>query len=272
MRLNAEHMSTRSVELLERSPLLRIASLFDHVVNLVNESDEVVSLQAVGTAFTPLTVMLNDDDFKRIRRLHTGEELNLAVTCDWLSDCHLLSGAHKPPQWTKLLQQTLSVMAHDRSLAYSAHPSLWSTVVDPDPIQRVARNTLNQATHLYKTGHLDECCNQLESLSGLGLGLTPAGDDLLLGIMAACWYSPEERTDYIRQHLSCYLTQQQNTTRLSRAFASCAAEGEFALPIHAVFRAENADELVQTVAEEIHWGHTSGSDVMGGILWMTTAA
>ncbi len=111
-----------------------------------------------------------------------------------------------------------------------------------------------------------------EALAGLGPGLTPAGDDFLVGLMAALHAWPKllptgwmpERAAAIIAHAAA-----GRTTRLSAAWLRHAAVGEFGEAWHTLIHAlaEGETAAIRSAAERIlHTGATSGADALAGFL------
>lgn len=102
----------------------------------------------------------------------------------------------------------------------------------------------------------------VERLAGLGSGLTPAGDDYLIGAMAALWLAgrPASLPLIVR-------TARPKTTALSGAFLQAAAGGEFMEPWHALARAwqlEDESALAGAVQWIADFGASSGQDALAG--------
>ncbi len=107
-------------------------------------------------------------------------------------------------------------------------------------------------------------------LAGLGPGLTPAGDDYLVGLMAglrvwpgSCGVSPEEACPIILE------ATEGRTTLLSRAFLRSAKEGLFGENWHELLAAlARGDTIgVQRAARRIlSSGATSGADALAGFM------
>ncbi|MFL5806595.1 MAG: DUF2877 domain-containing protein [Roseiflexaceae bacterium] len=101
-----------------------------------------------------------------------------------------------------------------------------------------------------------------QSLAGLGSGLTPAGDDFLLGTIAALWLLGErEATPTIARASAA------RTTALSGAFLTAAAQGQFiepwhdlALALHGQDEARSREALLRIAA----YGASSGRDALAG--------
>lgn len=107
-------------------------------------------------------------------------------------------------------------------------------------------------------------------LCGRGPGLTPAGDDMLVGWMAAGWllYGPHPALlDVCRQIVAIARRQ---THLLSRCWLSYAAQGCVAMPIKVLLQAlTRLDDggLEIAVGRVLEMGATSGYDGIRGILW-----
>lgn len=105
-------------------------------------------------------------------------------------------------------------------------------------------------------------------LAGLGGGLTPAGDDWLLGAMLYAWLAHPDPRRYGEVVLEACSSR---TTLLSAAFLRSAAAGECSAPWHRLLAALASgpdEQLGCAVREVIAWGHTSGADALAGFVWM----
>ncbi|HIP96496.1 MAG TPA: DUF2877 domain-containing protein, partial [Anaerolineae bacterium] len=110
-------------------------------------------------------------------------------------------------------------------------------------------------------------------LSGLGSGLTPAGDDFLTGVMLWAWLAHPSPRFFCRVLLEVAAPR---TTTLSAAFLRVAAQGECSAPWHRMLAALASgaaeDELVVIVQEVLAHGATSGADALAGFLWVGSQA
>lgn len=112
---------------------------------------------------------------------------------------------------------------------------------------------------------------KVSELIGLGQGLTPAGDDFLLGILAALdlYGAATERVAL------CAALKPEKTNRISAAFLRAAADGvygEYLLRLlQALADSATQTELADCAVRVLQTGHTSGSDTLSGILWCMDA-
>lgn len=154
-----------------------------------------------------------------------------------------------------------------------AHP-VPSAFSRPRAAPLVERATWAAGTLLRGLRIGDEVCvaRGAEALAGLGPGLTPAGDDFLVGLMAALHLWPGLLPEaWTPQHACRQIAQAaaERTTRLSAAWIQHAAVGEFGEPWHALIRALAGGEraAIRSAADRIlNTGATSGADAMAGFL------
>jgi hypothetical protein len=102
----------------------------------------------------------------------------------------------------------------------------------------------------------------VSQLAGLGQGLTPAGDDYLVGVMAALWLTG--RTE-IPPHIADIAALR--TTALSAAFLRAAGRGEFIESwqrLAQVLETQDTEAITQVVNEIAGFGASSGVDALAG--------
>ncbi len=102
----------------------------------------------------------------------------------------------------------------------------------------------------------------VQQLAGLGSGLTPAGDDYLIGVMAALWLS-----GYKNWPPKIAAKAAPLTTTLSAAFLQAAGRGEFIEPWHELAQAlfvGRAEAFGQALRRVAQFGASSGLDALAG--------
>jgi len=117
-------------------------------------------------------------------------------------------------------------------------------------------------------GSPDERSAGAKLLAGLGGGLTPAGDDFIVGVLLAAWAGlygegQEQSGTAIAE------TGAPLTTTLSAAYLRAAAKGECMAHWHALFEAlgrEEAEATREAIRALLSIGHTSGADALAGFL------
>lgn len=111
------------------------------------------------------------------------------------------------------------------------------------------------------------------TLVGLGPGLTPSGDDVLAGTLAALRLlgGDERFTDALAA--AAVTDARTRTTTLAAALLTCAAVGQVSPQVADVLRGLTGEQpLAPAVARLLGVGHTSGSDLAHGLLVGARAA
>jgi hypothetical protein len=106
--------------------------------------------------------------------------------------------------------------------------------------------------------------------AGLGSGLTPAGDDFLMGVMLRAWLAHPEPEPFCQKLAEAAAPR---TTTLSAALLRAAARGECSAAWHDLLAAldtGNDDQLAAAVRRVLAYGHTSGADTLAGFFWLTS--
>jgi len=273
MNLQASWISAKAAGILKRQSPFRVKAAFQHVINLVSEG-EIIAVQTPQVPLTPIALRVREQDFADLSIALRRGQINLTVTGPPPADCSLPpSDARPADRWLFQVRKLLSTLAPADSFAFITDP-LWTARSKPTVLQLRAREILEQADGQLSARDFPAAARTLQSLKGLGPGLTPAGDDFLIGILAACTRFPHRGMDSLGKELGKAVTANpDSSTWLSAALLACAAEGAFSLSIHTILTAPDDTALVRGVSAGIAWGHTSGADTLGGIFWaLQTAA
>jgi hypothetical protein len=128
----------------------------------------------------------------------------------------------------------------------------------------VAMNTLARGL---SDGDLSTLAHGTRQLAGLGLGLTPSGDDVLAGVLIALTVSPPPNAGQLRATMLA-ATVGRNS-RISAAYLDAAAKGEASEAWHRLLDVlPSADSAVVSSAARtvMAMGETSGTDMLAGFL------
>lgn len=104
------------------------------------------------------------------------------------------------------------------------------------------------------------------TLAGLGPGLTPSGDDVLVGTLLSLTLGTDD-SDRIRQAIVA--AARDRTTRISRAYLDAAALGETSEAWHRLIDALGGNDtgrIQHTARQVMSCGETSGSDMLAGFV------
>lgn len=129
----------------------------------------------------------------------------------------------------------------------------------------VSNILINAKEDIYLKKLLNNDESAFEYFIGRGCGLTPAGDDLIVGYLLAANYFKKQNN--YKNYLNKLLKDSQITTRISHEFIKYANEGYFDLDLITLMNNLNQDEIIisQCINTIINHGSTSGCDVLIGI-------
>ncbi len=113
----------------------------------------------------------------------------------------------------------------------------------------------------------------LKALIGLGPGLTPSGDDLLIGYLAGLWckiQDKDERMKFISSLGKTIIRLSSETNDISRTYLYHAAQGQVSSHLadlaEAISRGRDPEHLAKISEAAFEVGHTSGVDTVTGLL------
>lgn len=153
-----------------------------------------------------------------------------------------------------------------------------SEAVDSNLMMLAGRKRLQNATDFLRQYALldatqkadsffESAADELVHLIGLGIGLTPSGDDFLTGICAGLLLCNKEHSTFsgiirrlIREHI-------KDTNDISGAFLLCALDGEFSQSVNGLWRnpGQTSEEILTAF---LKIGHSSGIDSLCGIFYV----
>jgi hypothetical protein len=109
-----------------------------------------------------------------------------------------------------------------------------------------------------------------ESMIGLGPGVTPSGDDILIGFLAGLWSlsgQHPKRHSFIRFFGEGILQIAQRTNEISRTYLYHAARGHFSSTLSTlVENIGTGGDVGQAAQDAMRVGHSSGMDTVTGLL------
>jgi hypothetical protein len=135
-------------------------------------------------------------------------------------------------------------------------------------VSEAIRDLIN-ATQKYKLTN----DSAIRSLIGLGPGLTPSGDDLLVGYIAGLWCTVQdksERAQFISSLGETISRLSQNTNEISRTYLYHTVRGQVSSRLadlaEAISRGEDHKFLLEIAEAAMKIGHTSGMETVTGLL------
>lgn len=283
MRLTAQSLTLSTRTWLHTVPRVRVLHVFPRVCNLIDAEQYVLSLVTPETGSGPFNVVVPPVDFTRNvtpadsvcaapDHLRVGTlDIDLSAAAVW----------NPSPDWLALRDQRDRILARIDVLEsalrdHAPANSLAHVVVDlPTPESAVEAQMLRvaaQQARVFVQGLrvLDRgmCVSSAARLAGLGGGLTPAGDDWLLGCALAAWIvQPFPRAVAIVQQAIRHAVAQTNP--LSAAWLEMAAHGMCSHRWHVLLDClahGSGRDLYAAAREVVRQGHSSGADALAGFI------
>jgi hypothetical protein len=257
--INAVSISPDGRAWLEDSRAPIVLHVFEHACNLMSERREVLSVVTSQIGDGPFNLVIDEDvQFSK----HLTADTSISVRADELAlgDLTIATTAaplwSPRPNWEALHARKDSIIDQLTALPLTAYqPALPSSLMSP-LFMAVAAADLAAGSAAAR------------GLAGRGVGLTPAGDDLILGALYAGWLiHPCETARAIAQEFS--EAAATLTTSLSSAWLRSAGKGEASVVWHRLFDALVAADRVhvqKTLGDIQAVGETSGADALTGFL------
>lgn len=260
--INALSLSPDVNDWLTNSHQPRILHVFDPACNLINERREILSI---------VTQQIGNGPF------------NLVVEGNILFSRHLNLQSPVSVLPTQLIIRDLTIN--------TATAKLWTPRPDWEILHAKRDNILNQLTSSPLTNYqkhglqspvsnslFSNLCSSLatadpsssraaaKQLAGLGIGLTPAGDDFIVGATLATWIiHPIEIASILAKEITNAAAPL--TTSLSAAWLKSAEKGEAGILWHNFFNALMIDDkpaIQLQITKLLSVGETSGADALAG--------
>lgn len=268
-------------------PAARVLHVFDRACNLVDDRGEIISLVTAELGPGPFAIVLPSFTTRTFRSWITADTqiafdgsliklgplvVDIAPAVEWLPR----------PAWRVLQRPAIALEA-----CLPVIKTLLRTRRSADSYNIVAYHRCFAAgtealISGLATGDINAWRQGARQLAGLGPGLTPAGDDFLVGAMYGLWAThPAESAQYWSNAI--VETAVPRTTRLSGAWLRAAARGEAGEAWHKLVRACGrwaagseqwaaksgqceSQEIIAAVERILNTGHTSGADALAGFI------
>lgn len=259
----------------------RVLHVFDNACNLLAEDGEVFSLVTSRVGDGPFNIVLDpinfcdhatDDTTVGIEheRIRIGElEIDLTPAQIWEPRFGWESFQGRQDSLSicaGMLEEVLVEIAPVESFVQLIRPREISVREIEAQILLSAREPAGIL--LEGLLHADEelCRAGARKLAGLGAGLTPDGDDFMMGCILALWArlageGGEEAASWVSQEAV------PRTTPIAAAWLQAASRGECSERWHSLLQAilaEHEENIRSATHAVIHQGHTSGASALAG--------
>ncbi|MCW5876100.1 MAG: DUF2877 domain-containing protein [Anaerolineales bacterium] len=285
-RLRAVSIAPRAKAWLAVTEQAYVLHAFERAINLVNQEGDVLTIADAALGNGPFTLLLEEGNFPTDIEI-TAKLLvfeNGLWLGDWLIDAEEAQLWQPAPDWAAVRAQpdltwaadALSELLREHAIAESlAHLVVDPLAPTPLParIQQAAEQHIPLLFSAIAQRDAARAAAAAKGLAGLGPGLTPAGDDLLLGAMFGCWTRLSEgaATELSSAMAAAAIPR---THQLSAAWLAAGAAGEAPQLWHALLAALTEKDAVawgDVAMRILPTGHSSGADALAGFLGVVLA-
>ena len=109
-----------------------------------------------------------------------------------------------------------------------------------------------------------------EKMIGLGPGVTPSGDDILIGFLASLWSTAgknQTQLSFIRSFGDALMQIAKQTTEISCTYLYHATQGQFSSSLSNLAEGiASGNQVEKAIEEAMQVGHSSGMDSVTGLL------
>ena len=243
-----------------------ILHIFDHACNLINERREVLSIVTSQMGDGPFSLVV-EDQFSFLDYLALGSRVSISPTQLTLGNLIIHTAKAKRwnprPDWEMLhitrddiLNQIISL--HKQRLSQPTLLAMTSA--------QFSNSLASELSSAVVNADISSAQKLASQLAGLGIGLTPSGDDFMMGAIYAAWIlHPSEVASVLSQEIAS--TAAPLTTSLSAAWLRSAAKGESGILWHELFDvlvSRDHMHMEEAIENILAVGETSGADALAG--------
>ncbi len=239
----------------------RILHVFEQASNLINERGEVLSIVIPEIGNGPFNLVVGESiDFSK--HLNVESQITFEINCLKLGEITINTESatlwSPCPDWEMLHTNKDKIRSQLRSLPNANYqPLLPNSLISSFSSALVGVN-------------ISPALAVTSQLAGLGAGLTPAGDDFILGAILAVWIIHSQAiAKIIAEEITN--TAAPLTTSLSAAWLRSAGKGEAGILWHEFFDAlisTNAMQISEAINRILAVGETSGADALAGFIYV----
>ncbi len=274
--LRARSVSRRIADALSRPASGQVLAAFERSC-YVDLDGQIVALVAPDLLNGPLNIVIESPNgtFQRLAAGTRVSSAEIALDGAAIWDAGLRPWRRPPQDLIRthfgLLRRLLAEASPAGGLARVAIEERGQTP-DRTPVEDLALPALVTLSKGFARGDRTLISRAAGALVGLGPGLTPSGDDILVGALLAAAVWPTPAREAIRDAIAAVVPGR--TTRISAAYLDAAARGEASEAWHtllAVLPDPEPAPVIGAARRLMAFGETSGSDMLAGFVLVVNA-
>lgn len=276
--ISARSLTDHVKSWLAASQHVRVLHVFEDVCNLINEHGEVLSIVTQKIGDGPFNLVVDEEI---LFSDHLNAESKISIRSNQLIIEHLNINIDKTESWSPCLNWKILHEKRNNILNQVTSLPKWETFIKqeiaasqrallarvPGTVQAMTQ-FMDSLPSAIVNADLPKGINSAKQLAGLGQGLTPSGDDFILGAILAAWIiHPRGTARVLAEEITNAAVPL--TTSLSAAWLRSTGRGEAGILWHNFFNALTAGDasMIQLQIDKLlSIGHTSGADALAGFI------
>lgn len=254
----------------------QVHSVYRKTINL-STPDGLLALQAASSPLSPISLItnLNEDAMEQLAIspedpvVFTTDTVTITTAAKVITFSFQNAVTHNLKPDTPLSISALTELKEKIFQVLSASDShgfdmIFNSTPDKNlPLMfQVSKNRTARCEELFLQQKYEESAEELSHLLGLGIGLTPSGDDFLCGMMASLHMAGQERSVFALTLKTQIADHLQDTIDISAAFLACALENQYSLAVNSLYQNPDCSSIEKSFSAI---GHSSGIDTLCGI-------
>ncbi|MEI5993139.1 hypothetical protein A5880_000680 [Enterococcus sp. 4G2_DIV0659] len=263
-----QHLLTKSFE----KGRWYVHSKYKNSFNIQSEGkQELVVVTTTNYPFMPNGIYVETVDFSKF--LST---IDIGEAIDWEQDCLHFSKNHllltHGQSYSSVIERAGNMLNENKTRLFAYSNTLLKTTGNQQTVAQFLENITPFSEALQKLCFKDQSQESegIDFLLGRGLGLTPSGDDMIVGHLAARLLLDEEHPELNQLLLTELLAENSVTTDISKHYLLCALSKRFSEPVihllDVLTNSSSQEQIEKAVESIIAVGHTSGVDLLAGFL------
>ena len=263
---------------LEECRFWTVHSVYKKTVNL-QAGERLLALQAASSPMSPISI-ITDMDVRAFEVLPVkpGQQVSIATVDFWCRPkkvcCTRLTCPPGPFPCKELLSRVRQAVASSQAGIFrllfcdSTEGQAITGKEEYSLILAAAGSRILQCSECLEQHLYGDAAKHLAGLIGLGIGLTPSGDDFLCGVLAGLILRGEENHPFAHALCREITSRRFDTNDISRAFLDCSVQHHFSLAVNSLTDLPSADRILNVFSDI---GHSSGIDTLCGVAYGLSA-
>lgn len=256
-------LSTYAKQILKYRRKGIVHSVYRNTVN-ITVNGKLLALQTANSPISPIS-LITDLDSESISKLSlkTGDKISFIRKNATIIDLAPKQPIDHPTRH-ELYKKFTRIITQSQTGGFELIFQM-SSKVDQDFILSAAETKIHEVHRFYDKNQYPQAAEKLSELIGLGIGLTPSGDDFLCGVLAGLYIQGKEFSEFAYCLRNSLQKNLHRTNEISAAFLSCAMDGHFSHAVNELWNNPNAEQI----SKMFHAiGHSSGMDTLCGIYFL----